>query len=92
VEETSTVKTWVIAYIGGSGERLRYPLINGTEEVFSDVPILVTDYEDYRRLMSNPNKYKDVTPVTTSTPQVTEEVTKEKNAEPPAEKVKGGKN
>lgn len=91
MEETSTKQTWVIEYVGGSGERLRFPLANGTEEVFRGVPIIVDDYDDYRRLTSNPDKYKDVTPKTESDAvEVVELVTLTEKAESPA-KAKGGK-
>lgn len=51
--------TWKLRYIAGSGELLHTPLKSGQTMIDRDVPVLVDNIRDYRRLIRS-GKYEEI--------------------------------
>jgi len=51
--------TWKLRYTAGSGELLHTPLKSGQTMIDRDVPVIVDNLRDYRRLMRS-GKYEEI--------------------------------
>ena len=65
---------WKLKFIAGNGEILHRPLSNGISSIDRDVPIIVEDVRDYRRLIRS-GKYIEIvepTPIVDKAPKTVE--------------------